>query len=135
MSKYATKQRKALLDYLVKHADEAVSAKQITEALAEEGVSISAVYRNLSELEAEEKVLRISKGGSRMVYYRYTDTDECKEHLHMSCSECGRTYHMDVSVTNTLIRNVAQDAQFTIDRSSTTLYGICKDCQKRKKEQ
>ena len=58
MSKYMTKQRKALLNYLSAHADEKLSAKQIEENLSGEGISISAVYRNLSDLEKEG-------GGSR----------------------------------------------------------------------
>ena len=51
LPKYMTKQRKALLSYLSSHADEKLSAKQLEEALCCEGISISAVYRNLSELE------------------------------------------------------------------------------------
>ena len=46
--KYMTKQRKALLRYLSQHADETLSAKQIEAALSGEGISISAVYRNLA---------------------------------------------------------------------------------------
>ena len=34
MSKYTTRQRRALLDYLTEHADESLSAAQIAEALS-----------------------------------------------------------------------------------------------------
>ena len=84
MPKYMTKQRKTLLDFLERHADEELSAKKIEAELSDSGVSISAVYRNLSDLEKEGKVRRISKSGSREVFYLYTDAHECRESLHLS---------------------------------------------------
>lgn len=65
MSSYSTQQRKALLAYLSRHPDELLSARQIADALADEKISLSAVYRNLAQLEAEEKVRRSSKSGTR----------------------------------------------------------------------
>ena len=55
MSSYSTQQRKALLAYLSRHPDELLSARQIADALADEKISLSAVYRNLAQLETEEK--------------------------------------------------------------------------------
>ena len=68
MSSYSTQQRKALLAYLSRHPDELLSARQIADALADEKISLSAVYRNLAQLEAEEKVRRSSKSGTRSLY-------------------------------------------------------------------
>ena len=130
MSKYTTRQRRLLLEYLQTHADETLSAKQIAADIAQSGVSISAVYRNLAVLEEENKITRISKGGSRTVYYRYTDADACKKHLHLSCFKCGKTYHMDIPATNTLIENVAKETKFQVDSAGTVLYGVCETCQK-----
>ena len=78
MSSYSTRQRKALLAYLSRHPDELLSARQIADALADEKISLSAVYRNLAQLEAEEKVRRSSKSGTREVYYQYLDAESCK---------------------------------------------------------
>lgn len=130
LPKYMTKQRKVLLSFLSQHADEEMSARQIEKALSGEGISISAVYRNLSELEKESKVRRVAKSGSREVFYQYTDCHECKECLHLSCEKCGRTYHMNMSCANMLIENLAQSDEFTIDKANTVLYGVCKACRK-----
>ena len=130
MPKYMTKQRKTLLDFLERHADEELSAKKIEAELADSGVSISAVYRNLSELEKEGKVRRISKSGSREVFYLYTDAHECRESLHLSFKKCGKTYHMNSQCADMLINNLAQNDEFTIDKSDTVLYGVCKACKK-----
>ena len=128
MPKYMTKQRKALLAFLEQHADEELSAKIIESELGGMGVSISAVYRNLSDLEKEGKVRRVSKSGSREVYYLYTDAHECRECLHLSCKKCGKTYHMNAECADMLINNLARSDEFTIDKSETVLYGVCKDC-------
>ena len=128
MPKYMTKQRKALLAFLEQHADEELSAKIIESELGGMGVSISAVYRNLSDLEKEGKVRRVSKSGSREVYYLYTDAHECRECLHLSCKKCGKTYHMNAECADMLINSLARSDEFTIDKSETVLYGVCKDC-------
>ena len=130
MPKYQTKQRKTLLEYLARHADETLSGKQIADALQDDNISLSAVYRNLAELEEEGKVHRISKEGSRKVYFRYEDAD-CKSHLHLSCRKCGKTYHLDAAETDCLISSVAQSSRFAVDTSDTVLYGVCADCQYR----
>ena len=63
MSGYNTKQRRALLAFLEEHPDELLTARQMADALAEKQISLSAVYRNLAQLEAEEKVRRSAKAG------------------------------------------------------------------------
>lgn len=130
MPRYNTRQRTLLLGYLHKHADESLSAAQIAEALKNENISISAVYRNLSLLEAEGKIHRASKSDDRTVYYRFTGCEECKSHLHLSCSHCGRTFHMDQPSTKKLIEAVEERSDFEIDSADTVLYGICGKCRK-----
>ena len=134
MPKYMTKQRKTLLSYLSGHADEKLSARQIEADLKQEGISISAVYRNLSELEKEGKVRRVNQSGSREVFYQYTDSAHCKECLHLSCEKCGKTYHMNTESAAMLIQNLASSDEFTIDKAHTVLYGVCEDCRASEEE-
>ena len=94
MSIYNTKQRRALLAFLGEHPDELLTARQMADALAEKQISLSAVYRNLAQLEAEEKVRRSAKSGSHEAFYQYLDAKGCKGALHMSCVKCGKTFHM-----------------------------------------
>ena len=128
MRKYATRQRAALLQYLQNHADETQSAGQIADALAQSGISKSAVYRNLSALEADGLIGRNTKSGSKTIFYRYLGAESCRDHLHLSCSKCGRTYHMDAGATSELLDSVAQGSHFQIDSASTVLYGVCAGC-------
>ena len=126
-----TKQRRTLISYLSLHADEKLSARQIEAELSGEGISISAVYRNLSELEKEGKVRRVNQSGSREVLYQYTDSAHCKESRHLSSEKCGKTYHMNTEGAAMLIQNLAQSDEFTIDKAHTVLYGVCRDCREK----
>ena len=128
MPKYETKQRKVLLSFLSKNADKPLSAAQVAAALKPQGISMSAVYRNLSELENEGKVQRMTVGGSNKVFYRYTVAKECERHLHLSCSKCGKTFHMDVPATDSLIKEVLDGSNFKVDSANTVLYGVCGKC-------
>lgn len=128
MPKYATRQRAALLRFLADHADESLSASEIAQALSQENISRSAVYRNLAELEAEGKVCRVSQGGSREALYRFTDAEECRECLHMTCVRCGRTYHMADLDADNLVRALIRNEGFRVDKASTVLYGTCSAC-------
>ena len=65
MPKYMTKQRKALIEYLSNHTDEQLSARQIASDLADQEISLSAVYRNLSEMKDEGLLKICPKSGSR----------------------------------------------------------------------
>ena len=129
MPKYITKQRKLLLEYLTQHTDEYLSAEQIAEALADT-VSKSAVYRNLSELEAEGKLHRAAVGSGREALYRYAGSHACSQSLHLSCKKCGKTVHMQQQLADTLVSQVAQNDDFTIDKGVTVIYGTCAACRK-----
>ena len=59
MPRYSTRQRKLLLDYLSAHPHQLLSAGEIARDLREREVSLSAVYRNLAQLEAEGKAQKL----------------------------------------------------------------------------
>ena len=131
MSGYNTKQRRALLAFLGEHPDKLLTARQMADALAEKQISLSAVYRNLAQLEAEEKVRRSSKSGTREVYYQYLDAESCKGALHMRCVKCGRTFYMASGNAALFAKHLAQSEQFTLDAADTILYGTCSDCKEK----
>ena len=121
---YVTVQRKALFEVLEQHRDESLGADQIV-SLMGESVSRSAIYRNLSSLEKQGLIKKTFVCGSNKVLYRYTGSKECRDHLHLECSKCGKTYHLKTPATNALIDGVMLDANFRIDTKDTVLYGVC----------
>ncbi len=128
MTKYHTKQRALFIEFLQQHPDEPFSASQIAQALKDQKISISAVYRNLNALEQEGRVRRITKSGSREAYYQYAAAEHCKARLHLSCKSCGKTFHMGLPSAELLIRSVDQNEGFSIDKTHTIIYGLCAQC-------
>jgi len=128
MSKYMTRQRKLLWDYLSARADEPLSAQEIADAPELAGVSLSAVYRNLAELEAEGYVRRSGKGGAREACYQFIGADKCRDSLHLQCKKCGRTFHMDAAGAERLLSVVEKAEGFELDKGDTVLYGVCEVC-------
>ena len=129
MPKYLTKQRKLLIEYLSSRPDESISAGEIAEAMYDR-VSVSAVYRNLADMEAEGRLRRVAGGGSREAVYQYIDETACRSALHLSCKKCGRTVHMQKQIADSLVNSVEQNDHFSIDKGETIIYGVCGNCQK-----
>ena len=130
MAKYVTKQRRQLLDYLSWHTDEQMTARQIADALTQENISLSAVYRNLSDLEADGLLKRSVREGTRDVFYQYIAAEECKDSLHLSCRVCGKSIHLGEKEAEQLLHSTFESTGFQIDKTETILYGICADCRK-----
>lgn len=133
MAKYVTKQRRQLLDYLSRHTDEQMTARQIADALTQENISLSAVYRNLSDLEADGLLKRSVREGTRDVFYQYIAAEECKDSLHLSCRVCGKSIHLDDAEAERLLDSTLKSTGFQIDKTETILYGVCADCRKHRK--
>lgn len=130
-SKYSTKQRELLIKYLSLHTDEQISACQIANDLQNQEISLSAIYRNLSDFEKEGMVKRCIKENSKEVYYQYIASDECKNNIHLTCRICGRSYHMDSNDAEILLLSVKLNNGFTIDKSASSLIGICQNCSEK----
>lgn len=128
VGKYDTRQRDYLISFLEQHPDERLSVRQIAQALSSRQISLSAVYRNLAQLEEEGQARKFTKPGSREAYYQYVGVPDCQSHLHMSCVRCGKTFHMDREHTKRLVRVMSELDGFYLDIFNTVLYGICQNC-------
>ena len=119
-----------LLQYLEQHPDERLTAHEIAAALQKENISLSAEYRNLAQLEAEEKLHRSVKNGARESCYQYVAAKSCQGALHMSCVKCGKTFHMENRNAALFAKHLQQQENFDLDIAETVLYGTCADCKK-----
>ncbi len=128
MTRYITKQRNRLLEYLNDHPDQLLSAKQISDGLKEDKISVSAVYRNLAELETEGRVRRSAQNGSREVFFQFIDNAQCRGHMHLHCLKCGRTYHLNDEISNQLKTSLMELDGFSLIVDKTVLSGICQTC-------
>ena len=128
--KYMTEQRKLLQTFFMQHPHELFSAKEIAESLEKAKISVSAVYRSLSDLEQDGLISRRAKSGSRGFFYQYTGAADCREHIHLTCKKCGKTVHITSEDTEVLTQKVSQYKHFLLDKEETILYGTCETCQR-----
>ena len=125
---YSTEQRNILLTYLQTNPDTVFSAKQIAQSLADKNISRSAVYRNLAQLESEQKIKRVVKNGSHEAYYQFYDITDCRNHIHLSCTKCGKIFHMEGNDADRLSQMLNGNEGFELNKSETVIYGLCKEC-------
>lgn len=128
MPRYNTKQRALLQEYLSLRPDQEFTPREVADALQEQGISKSAVYRNLAELEEEGLLRRRAIPGSRENHFRYLGGAKCLEALHLNCKVCGKTIHMSNQETEFFVRTIAANDRFELDRHETVLYGTCRNC-------
>jgi Fur family ferric uptake transcriptional regulator len=103
---YHTQQRCALLAFLSAHADEQFTVEQLLAAMGDEAPGRSTVYRALDR--------------------------HCDAHLHLKCVDCGRLIHLDEDVSDALQSDLLRAAGFTVDGRSTTIYGTCAACGRKR---
>lgn len=132
MKKYDTRQRDVLIEFLDHHPDELLSVRQVADTLSQKQISLSAVYRNLSQLEEEGVIRKSVKQGSREAFYQYMGAPACKNHLHMSCTCCGKTFHLAENHTMHLKQALCLEEGFQLDILNTVLLGVCEDCRKER---
>lgn len=129
MASYNTKQKNILLGWLTAHADNSFTIEDLSEKLSDgDGCpGKSTVYRLVNRLVDDGVVKRFVKGNSRHFYYQLAGSD-CKCHLHMKCTMCGALLHMSHEESEAIMETVLGKDLFTIDSSSTTLFGVCAGC-------
>lgn len=132
---YMTTQRKRLFQFFNIHPDSSFSAKEIQAKLNQGNdspISLSAVYRNLSSLSEAGLILKSVDSDGQETKYRFVGADSCKNELHMTCLSCGKTTHVDHATAMSLSKALAGNDQFQMDVGQTMIYGLCKECQKKK---
>ena len=129
---YKTSQRTQLYDFLKRNPHTCFTARQIADALSSSGadISISAIYRNLSALSQEGTIRKSVQKDKREAYYRYVDSEACRDEIHITCSECGKIFHMDHRLCTLLEDHLMNGQGFMLDKSRTVIYGICDECRK-----
>ncbi len=127
MKTYHTNQRNCLHGFLKNNPEQAFTIEEIIDALSENSISKSTVYRLMTKLVEENLVHRTVKGNSRSFVYQYISDEKCENHLHMKCTDCGKVYHLDSGVTSIIQNNIKSNTSFEID-SHTVLLGKCGEC-------
>lgn len=131
MARYTTKQRKILEDCLMAHLDKKVSVKDILSCLKNKGISQSSVYRNLAAMEKDGKLKRFVSEDSNEILYQYLADEDCRNHIHLTCTRCGKISHMSTANSMYIEKHIENDEQFYMDKGDTVIYGLCSQCREK----
>ena len=117
---YNTKQKTYLIEYL-RNKKEPMSATAIASELTTIGKST--IFRLLASLEKEGVVQSCIENRTRLYIYK---NQMCHNHIHASCSKCGRFIHLDEN-TSKQIEKAMESSGLTID-SEEVIHCICDRC-------
>ncbi len=133
-TEYKTKSRNKIIEYLKKNADTRFTARDIYNAINEEGDELdrSTVYRNLERLYKEGRLVKYKEADVNASCYQYSEEHgSCHEHTHAQCSSCGKIFHIDNDVLEETAEKMKSEYGIDIDYGKTVLIGVCKDCKKQ----
>ncbi len=132
---YNTKQREAILDYIISMEGTHLTAARIVEHLDKEKVRIgrTTVFRQLDKLVKNEVLRRYTVDGISGACYQYIDnTENCRVHFHLKCEDCGKLTHLECETLLHLHQHVLDEHSFKINNLKTVLYGKCNNCRNEK---
>ena len=121
-----TKQRKYMLDVLrstVSHPNAFWLFEKMKPSFP--NLSLSTVYRNLSILESQGLVQRLSCGGT---FDRYDGNVAL--HSHFYCRECGSVYDLNAKTLENNALGSVDASGHHLEGCHITFYGVCEQCGK-----
>ncbi|MCL2678363.1 MAG: transcriptional repressor [Clostridiales bacterium] len=128
---YKTKQRNAVLSYIISLEDAHVTAAQIAEHFGKSSLPIgrATIYRHLDKLTECGKLRRYTVDGvSGACYQHIEDAAGCRTHLHLKCEICGELQHLPCETLTEIQRHVFDNHAFEVNALKTVLYGRCGNC-------
>ncbi len=128
MSKYQTEQRQKLFELFKNSNHQSYSAFDILKKFDDDTISISAIYRNLKEMEKEGIICKLTEKGRSEAVYHYINPDSCVGIIHLKCENCESIYHLNRHISHMLLGMAKDDYNFSINNSGAFLYGKCENC-------
>lgn len=131
MSRYQTKQKKIIHDFLEKNSNNCFTALDIIEYFktVNEIIGQATIYRYLNELEIQNKIIRYNGEIGTSSSYQYVN-DDCHIHFHLKCIKCNKLIHLECDELNNIEKHIKNEHNFLINGSKTVLYGLCSKCRK-----
>lgn len=129
---YHTQQRCALLAFLSAHADEQFTVEQLLAAMGDEALAAARSTVRSTDWSRRAPCAALRPESSGSAAYQAMDPGHCDAHLHLKCVDCGRLIHLDEGVSDALQSDLLRAAGFTVDGRSTTIYGTCAACGRKR---
>ena len=131
MSKYNTEQRKKLISYFENNSHRSVSAQDIYATLQSQDISMSAIYRNLAEMEKENLICKVNENNRSSICYQYIDPVKCINAIHLKCQHCDSTIHLNHHISELVSGYAKEEYGFALNFVGAFLYGKCATCSQK----
>ncbi|MCR4739602.1 MAG: transcriptional repressor [Lachnospiraceae bacterium] len=136
-SKYRTRQREILLDYLKTVSGKHITAGDVCEYLKDQGAEIgqSTVYRHLESLVDEGLLNKYVIDPNSPACFEYVDPDSHEEGcicFHCRCEKCGILIHLHCDELEEIEDHLYKEHRFRLDPYRTVFYGLCDKCMEQK---
>ena len=128
---YRTRQREAIMDYIISLDGAHVTAAQVAEHFEKEKIPVgrTTIYRHLEQLTISGKLRKyVTDGISGACYQHVEQRDDCRIHLHLKCEECGKLQHLECGMLSEIQQHVLDEHDFKVNAMKTVLYGQCDNC-------
>jgi len=128
---YNTKQRKAVLDYIISLGNVHVTAAQIICHFEKCDIAVgrTTIYRYLDRLINNGKLRKYNVEGIKGGCYQYiNDSAETQNHLLLKCEDCGELLHLNCDTLNEIHKHIYQEHTFKVNITKTVFYGKCDIC-------
>ena len=128
---YMTKQREAILSYIVSLDGAHVTAAQIAEHFENASASIgrTTIYRHLDRLTESGALRKYTTDGVAGACYQLMDDHaNCDTHFHLKCEDCGTLLHLQCDLLQEVQEHVLSRHAFKVNGLKTVLYGTCGNC-------
>ncbi|MBQ9562319.1 MAG: transcriptional repressor [Lachnospiraceae bacterium] len=132
-SKYKTRQREVLLDYLETMPGRHITVNDVCEYCRDQGKPIgqSTVYRQLERMVDEGLVNKYIIDANSPACFEFVaerpqvDADVC---FHCKCERCGKLIHMHCEELNGIAAHLLVHHGFALNPMRTVFYGLCEEC-------
>ena len=119
------------MDYILSLEGAHVTAAQIAGHFAkgESTVGRATIYRHLDQLTESGELRRYTTDGVSGACYQQAEAQEnCREHFHLKCEDCGQLLHLECDTLVALRRHIFDQHAFEVNAMKTVLYGKCGAC-------
>ncbi|MCR5388182.1 MAG: transcriptional repressor [Lachnospiraceae bacterium] len=132
-SKYKTKQREILLDYLKSVPGDHITASDVCDFFKGQGANIgqSTVYRQLESLVDEGFINKYTIDANSPACFEYVDQSSHQVGVtcfHCKCERCGRLIHLHCDDLSEIQGHLFDEHKFKLDTRRTVFYGVCDEC-------
>ncbi len=122
---YSTHSKKEVLALFNANPSSSFTLGDIISSL--DDIPKSSVYRIVDSLEKDGLIRSVGFGVKRAELYQLSDRNACPRHMHIRCTVCGRTVHIDEETSN-LIEEILESRLGFKGCLSTVFTGICPAC-------